>query len=113
MEVTDRTPPYEEISPRELKDRLDRSDAPVLLDVREPWETEVASIEGSVVIPLNQLLERYAELDPDAETVAICHHGARSAFATQALTKAGFRKVANLQGGIDAYAMVDPSIPRY
>lgn len=113
MDPTDRTPPYEEISVRELKDRLDRSDVPVLLDVREPWETELASIEGSVVIPLNQLPERYAELDPGAETVAICHHGARSAYATQALTSAGFRKVVNLQGGIDAYATVDPSIPRY
>ena len=113
MDATHRPAPYQEISPRELKDSLDRGDAPVLLDVREPWETQLASIDGSLVIPLNQLPERYAELDPDAETVAICHHGARSAFATQALTKAGFRKVVNLQGGIDAYATVDPSIPRY
>jgi len=111
--ASDRTPPYEEISPRDLKDRLDCNDTPVLLDVREPWETELASIEGSVIVPLNQLPERYTELDPDAETVAICHHGARSAYATQALTNAGFRKVVNLQGGIDAYATVDPSIPRY
>ena len=113
MAATDRTPPYQEISPRELKDRLERNDAPVLLDVREPWETELASIEGSVVVPLNQLPERYTDLDPDAEIVAICHHGARSAYATQALTNAGFRKVMNLRGGIDAYSEVDSSIARY
>jgi rhodanese-related sulfurtransferase len=109
----DRTPPYEEISARELKDRLERNEAPVLLDVREPWEVETARIAGSTNIPLGQLAERYTELDPDAETVAICHHGSRSAYATQALTNAGFRRVMNLEGGIDAYATVDPSVPRY
>lgn len=107
------TPHYEEISPRELKDRLDAGEAPVLLDVREPWETELASIEGAVEIPLGELPERYSELAPDAETVAICHHGSRSAYATQALTNAGFRKVMNLEGGIDAYSALDPAVPRY
>ena len=109
----DRTPPYREISAGNLKERLERGDAPVLLDVRERWEVEAASIEGAKVIPLGELPERYTELDPDAETVAICHHGHRSAYATQALTDAGFRRVLNLRGGIDAYAMEDPAVPRY
>jgi rhodanese-related sulfurtransferase len=52
-------------------------------------------------------------LDPAAETVVICHHGARSAYVTQALERAGFARVLNLEGGLDAYADVDESVPRY
>jgi adenylyltransferase/sulfurtransferase len=104
---------YENISPRDLKGRLDAGDKPVLLDVRERWEYELARIEGSTLVPLSELGERFRELDPGAETVVICHHGARSAHVTRALNGAGFRSVANLQGGLDAYADVDASVPRY
>jgi rhodanese-related sulfurtransferase len=104
---------YENITPRELKSRLEAGEDPVLLDVREPWEFELARIEGSTLIPMSRLEERFTELDPDSETVVICHHGNRSAYVTQALQRAGFKKVLNLEGGLDAYAFVDESVPRY
>jgi rhodanese-related sulfurtransferase len=104
---------YENITPRELKSRLEAGEDPVLLDVREPWEFELARIEGSTLIPMSRLEERFTELDADSETVVICHHGNRSAYVTQALQRAGFKKVLNLEGGLDAYAFVDESVPRY
>jgi len=104
---------YENITASGLKRRLEAGDRPVLLDVREPWEFELAHIEGSKLVPMSQLEERFTELDPDAETVVICHHGNRSAFVTQALERAGFEKVLNLEGGLDAYSFVDESVPAY
>jgi len=106
-------PDYEDITPHGLKSRLDAGDHPVLLDVREPWEFELARIEGSGLIPMSQLEERFTELDPDSETVVICHHGNRSSYVAQALQRAGFEKVLNLEGGLDAYSFVDGSVPRY
>ena len=85
----------------------------MLLDVREPWEFDVARIEGSRLIPMGELPERFSELDPAAETVVICHHGSRSAYVARALGEAGFARVLNLQGGLDAYSDVDESVPRY
>jgi len=85
----------------------------LLLDVREPWEFDVARIEGSRLIPIGELPERFSELDPAAETVVICHHGSRSAYVARALGEAGFARVLNLQGGLDAYSDVDESVPRY
>jgi rhodanese-related sulfurtransferase len=108
-----RAPGYESITPRELKEKLDAGDRPELLDVREPWEFELARIEGSRLIPLSDLSDRFTELDPAAETVVICHHGSRSAYVAQALERAGFVKVLNLEGGLDAYSDVDASVPRY
>jgi rhodanese-related sulfurtransferase len=108
-----RTPDHESITPGELKTRLDAGDRPELLDVREPWEFDLARIEGSRLIPVGELPERVSELDPAAETVVICHHGARSAHVTRALAQAGFTKVFNLEGGLDAYSDVDGSVPRY
>ena len=108
-----REPDHENIAPRELKGRLDSGDRPVLLDVRERWEFELSRIEGSELVPISELERRFSELDPAAETVVICHHGLRSAHVTRALNRAGFRKVVNLEGGLDAYAEVDGSVPRY
>jgi rhodanese-related sulfurtransferase len=107
------TSAYEDITPRALKSRLDAGERPVLLDVREPWEFELACIEGSTLIPMSQLEGRYTELDPDAETVVICHHGNRSSYVAMALQRAGFENVLNLEGGLDAYSSVDESVPRY
>jgi rhodanese-related sulfurtransferase len=104
---------YENISPRDLKRKLEAGEEPVLLDVREPWEFELARIEGSTLIPMYRLEERFTELDPGSETVVICHHGNRSAYVTQALQRVGFKNVLNLQGGLDAYSFVDESVPRY
>jgi rhodanese-related sulfurtransferase len=106
-------PTYENITASGLKARLDAGDRPVLLDVREPWEFELARIEGSTLIPMSELGERFAELNPGAETVVICHHGNRSSYVTQALQRAGFEKVRNLEGGLDAYSFLDESVPPY
>ena len=108
-----REPHYENVAPRELKTRLEAGDRPVLLDVRERWEFELARIEGSKLVPMSELEQRFPELDPAAETVVICHHGLRSAYVTLALSRVGFRKVINLEGGLDAYADVDDSVLRY
>lgn len=108
-----REPGYQSITPRELKERLERSDRPELLDVREPWEFELSRIEGSRLIPLQELPQRASELDPKREIVVICHHGARSAYVTQALDRSGFHSVLNLEGGLDAYSRVDARVPRY
>ena len=104
---------YENITASGLKARLEAGDRPMLLDVREPWEFDLARIEGSTLIPMSELGGRLTELDPETETVVICHHGNRSSYATQALRRAGFKKVLNLEGGLDAYSSVDESVSRY
>ncbi len=102
------------ITPKELKERLDKGERLVLLDVREEWEHSLARIDGSVLIPLGTLPQSLDKLDKDAEIIAYCHHGMRSADATQFLLQQGFPKVKNLTGGIDAWSVqVDPSVPRY
>lgn len=108
-----REPGYQNITPRELKDRLERGEHPELLDVREPWEFATARIEGSRLVPLRDMPRRVSELDPHRETVVICHHGVRSAHVTQALDRSGFDRVLNLEGGLDAYSQVDETVPRY
>lgn len=87
---------------------------PVLVDVREPWEAQLASIPNSVLIPLGQLRDRLDELDPDAEVVLYCHTGVRSATALSWLEQSGFEHARHLAGGIEAWsATVDPNVPRY
>ncbi len=89
-------------------------DKPLLLDVREPWEWDAARIEGSRHIPMRELPGRLAEVDPQREVVAICHHGGRSQQVAMFLEKNGFSKVHNLQGGVDAWSRtVDPAVPLY
>ncbi len=103
-----------EISARELKTRLDRGDAPALIDVREPHEFRIARIPGAQLIPLGALAGRVGELDGGREIVLHCHHGQRSMRALELLRSAGFARLRNLKGGIDAWAReVDPSVPRY
>ena len=104
---------HENITAGGLKSRLDAGERPILLDVREPWEFEAARIEGSTLIPMSRLEERFTELDPACEIVVICHHGNRSSYVTRALRRAGFERVLNLEGGLDAYSSVDASVPRY
>jgi rhodanese-related sulfurtransferase len=87
---------------------------PLLLDVREPWEYEKARIEGAKLIPMREMPSRIAELDQKKEVVAICHHGGRSAQVALFLEKAGFNKMHNLAGGVDAWSRtVDPTVPLY
>jgi rhodanese-related sulfurtransferase len=87
---------------------------PVLLDVREPWDWELARLEGAQHIPMRDIPARFAELDDEREVVAICHHGGRSQQVAMFLEKNGFSKVHNLQGGVDAWSRtVDPAVPLY
>lgn len=88
--------------------------APVLLDVREPWEVATAQIDGIVHIPMREIPARSEELDDDAEIVCICHHGGRSANVGMFLEARGFKRIYNLLGGIDAWSrQVDPNVPKY
>ncbi len=97
-----------------LRDELARNPALVVLDVREPFEVAIANIAGSRHVPLHQLPARLGELDGHAEIVTLCHHGIRSAQALEILRGAGFARVRNLTGGIDAWARdVDRGMPRY
>ena len=97
-----------EITPRELKTRLDRGDDLYILDVREPHEYQICNINGNL-IPLGELSRRVSELDSSREIVAHCRSGKRSADAVEFLQKAGFRKIWNLKGGILAWSdEVDP-----
>ena len=103
-----------EITPRVLARALNDAAAPVVLDVRQPWEYAIASIPGSQLIPLNELPARLAELPRHRSLVTVCHHGARSLGARELLLRAGFPAVRSLAGGVDAWAEdVDPAMRRY
>jgi rhodanese-related sulfurtransferase len=110
QEAADEVP---EITVKELKEKLDNGGGISVLDVREPYEYEVANI-GARLIPLGELPERLVELDKD-ETLAIhCRTGARSARAVRLLQDAGFQEVYNVKGGIAAWSEeIDPSVPKY
>ena len=89
-------------------------EAPVVVDVREPWEFERCRIEGSRSIPLRELPVQAAALPRDRDLVLVCHHGGRSAQAATWLARNGFPRVHNLEGGVDAWALaVDPGMSRY
>ncbi len=103
-----------EISVVELKQKIDRGDKFMLLDVREPHEWQIAKIPGATLIPLGDLPKRVNELDTAQEIVAQCRSGVRSGKACDFLRQAGFKKVKNLTGGILAWSdQVDPTVPKY
>ena len=100
---------------RELSARL-RADGepPLLLDVREPWEYNMCRIDGALLLPMRNIVSSLGELDPDRETVVICHHGIRSQQVALYLEHQGFRRVINLRGGVDAWARdVDSDMATY
>ncbi len=102
-----------DITPSELAERLQTNNI-MLLDVREPHELEISCLPGAINIPLGQLAARLSELDSAREMVVFCKAGTRSARALELLFSAGFRKVKNLKGGINAWAReIDPSLPIY
>lgn len=102
------------MTPRELAQRLQQAPAPVVLDVREPWEVELASLPGALCIPMGEIPARLHDLEPEAEIVVVCHHGMRSAQVAAFLARQGFHRLHNLDGGIDAWSReVDPEVPRY
>lgn len=103
-----------EITPEELKEKLENGEDIILIDVREPVEYEINRIEGSKLIPLSKLPEKVNELDQTREIVLYCKMGGRSARAVQLLRELGFTRVKNLAGGIDAWIeKIDPTMPRY
>jgi rhodanese-related sulfurtransferase len=103
-----------EILPRELKERMDLGDTPLILDVREAEEVQCAPFPRAVHIPMGEIPARAGELKRERETVVVCHHGIRSAQVAGYLSSIGFKKVLNLIGGIDAWSLsVDPAVPRY
>jgi len=104
----------DEITPQELKARLDARDGVVLLDVRQDWETRLCRLPNAVHIPIEEIELRAEELDPRQEIVVYCHQGVRSAAVAHYLRGLGFKNVKNLTGGLDYWARaVDPTMRRY
>jgi rhodanese-related sulfurtransferase len=105
-----------EITPRELARHLENGHAVRMIDVRQPWENEVAHLPGSVLIPLGELPQRLHDVPTEAAMIVVlyCHHGVRSLSAVNYLQRLGYYHVRSLAGGIDAWSCeVDPSVPRY
>ncbi len=99
-----------------LREPAPREDdrAPMLLDVREPWEYALCAVPGSVHVPMREIPARLGEFDPARPVVCICHHGVRSRQVAMFLEHRGFGAVFNLAGGIDAWARrVDPAMTLY
>jgi molybdopterin/thiamine biosynthesis adenylyltransferase/rhodanese-related sulfurtransferase len=103
-----------DITARELADRLAKGEDLKIIDVREPHELAISHLEGTTLIPLGQLAARLSELNSADEIVLMCKAGTRSARALEILHSAGFRKMKNLKGGINAWAReIDPGMPIY
>jgi len=104
-----------EITATELKQRLDNGDDIQIVDVRESFEVAIAAIPNTIHIPLGEVVNRMAEIDPNRETVVHCKGGVRSANAIGALKRSGFTgNLINLKGGIMAWSNeVDPTVPKY
>jgi rhodanese-related sulfurtransferase len=105
-----------EIDVQELASKITAAEPVYLLDVRQPWEHELAALPGSVLIPLNELLTRASEVRPPegALVVVYCHHGIRSLSGAALLERRGLPGVVSLHGGIDAWSRaIDPGVPRY
>lgn len=106
--------PIKQISALELQEKLQTDFAPLLLDVREPNEYEFCSIKGSHHIPMNSVPERLNEIDKEKDCVVICHHGRRSQQVANFLEQAGYSKIYNLAGGIEAWSVdCDNTVSRY
>ena len=107
-----------EISPQayaELRTQPEGEPPTVLLDVREPWEAERASLPGALLMPMGEVPSRaHTELDPDSHIVVVCHHGARSLSVAMWLRAQGFDFAQSLAGGMDEWSRrIDPAVPRY
>jgi adenylyltransferase/sulfurtransferase len=103
-----------DITPRELKEKIDRGDDLQLVDVREQWEWQIARIPGARLIPLGTIEDEASTLDPKREVVLYCKSGVRSVHAAEVLADAGFSKITNVLGGISRWSQeVDPAVLRY
>jgi rhodanese-related sulfurtransferase len=103
-----------QISPLDVKTRMDRGEKLVLVDVREPWEYELCRIEGAKLMPLGSLAANVGSLLGVDEVICYCHHGMRSLDAAAWLRFQGIEKAKSLSGGIERWSTdVDPHVPRY
>jgi len=105
-----------EITPTELKARIDAGDVPLLIDVREAHEIEIADLpeHGQLRIPTGEFARRVSEIDPDTEVVVYCRSGARSAWAVAILLQHGYENVFNMTGGVLGWRLeVDPALTAY
>lgn len=103
-----------ELEPRALAQRLAHGDVPFVLDVREEWEYAIAHLEGATLVPLGDVMHSPPALPMDRDIVVYCHHGVRSRQAAHRLQAAGYTRLFNLRGGIDAWSEeVDPSVAQY
>lgn len=103
-----------DITPIELKERLDSGEQFTIVDVREPFEYQICHLPGSILIPMSQIPQNLSLLDREDEIVVVCHAGIRSRMAANWLRRMGFERVLNLSGGLDEWACrVDPHMPRY
>ena len=106
-----------EVSPQEVKSRLDAGEKLVLIDVREPDEHQLTRIEGADLIPMNTIPARLQELDglaDEAPLIIFCHHGMRSLSVVNWLRQQGVEACQSMSGGIDLWSLtVDQSVPRY
>lgn len=104
-----------QITAEEVKAALDKGDKFTLLDVREPWECEIARIERARNMPMGDVPSRaHQELDPDERIIVVCHHGVRSLNVTNWLRQQGFEKAQSMSGGIDRWSkVVDAKVPTY
>lgn len=110
------TPPaYRDITVHKLHRWMTREpDSVFILDVREPFEFDIAAIDGAALIPLRQVAARANEIPTDRRVVVVCHHGVRSAAACQMLSAIPALRLYNLQGGIDQWSLqIDPEVDRY
>ncbi len=102
-----------DITTTELRQRLQAGETPHLIDVREPWEAQIASLSGSMLLPLGSLESMMAQIDRSKPVVVYCHAGIRSATAVALLGAHGI-PARSLDGGIDAWSRrIDPSVARY
>ena len=103
-----------EVAPLELRAQLERGDRVRLVDVREPLEHRVASVDGAELVPLGELADAVGGFGLEDDIVVMSHHGIRSRMACEYLVNNGFTRVRNLAGGIDRWSReADPSVPRY
>ncbi len=104
----------DQVSVEKLRQRMQSEEDLFLLDVREPFEVELASIEGAISIPMGEILQRLEEIPRDCPVFVLCHHGIRSQQVAQWLSSQGIAPLHNVVGGIDAWSLeVDSTVPRY
>ena len=103
----------QDLTPKEFKDYL-LEDEVTLVDVREQWEFDICQIKGAILMPMGEIAKSYVNLNKDNKIALYCHSGIRSMNVADFLLSKGFQSLANLQGGIDAWALeIDTTVERY